>query len=376
MATGTLLPIPRLYGIDAGIALPGAKLSVFSAGTSTPVDTYSDVNLTTPNANPVVADADGLFGPIYIPAISVKVVLKDSADATIYTQDNVAAVGLTALQAVSNSVADGRLTVVSADPVGSGSSAVIKYTPFIGNRIALYDGTTWVIRTFAEVSLAIPTTANTNHDIWAYDNAGTVTLESTAWSTAHARVTAITRQDGVYVKSGTATRRYLGTVRINASNTIPDTDTERFVWNVQNRVRKRLRVTDTTDNWTYTTATVRQARASTANQVGLVCGLTESLVELIVRAHASNATAGVDVAVGIGEDSTAIIEPGCVGIRGQTNVVDRLIAVVAELRKFPLAIGYTFFAWLEYSTATGTTTWYGDGGSTTLTSGLHGSVDV
>lgn len=69
---------------------PSAKLNVYVPGTTTRRDSYSDTALATPNANPVVADATGLFGTIYLdPALSYKFVLTTSADVEIFTQDNV-----------------------------------------------------------------------------------------------------------------------------------------------------------------------------------------------------------------------------------------------------------------------------------------------
>lgn len=45
---------------------------------------------------------------------------------------------------------------------------------------------------------------------------------------------------------------------------------------------------------------------------------------------------------------------------------------VREMRITP--IGYHYFSWLEYSVATGTTTWYGDNGwANLLASGLTGT---
>jgi hypothetical protein len=56
----------------------GALLEFFEAGTSTPKDTFSDEGLTTPNANPVVADANGLFPDIWMPdGARYKVTLDD-----------------------------------------------------------------------------------------------------------------------------------------------------------------------------------------------------------------------------------------------------------------------------------------------------------
>lgn len=70
-----------------GTSYPAAKLYFYETGTSTPKDTYSDAGLTTPNANPVVADANGLFGSIYLETGDYKVILKDADDNTLWTVD-------------------------------------------------------------------------------------------------------------------------------------------------------------------------------------------------------------------------------------------------------------------------------------------------
>jgi len=85
----TVCPPPKFVGLDnSGNPLSGGKLYSYLAGTSTPAATYSDVDLTTPNANPTILDAGGRAS-VYLSATSYKFVLKSSADATIYTQDNV-----------------------------------------------------------------------------------------------------------------------------------------------------------------------------------------------------------------------------------------------------------------------------------------------
>jgi parallel beta-helix repeat protein len=68
----------------------GAKLQFYASGTSTPKDTYSDEDLTTANANPVVADADGVFGDIWMnDGDRYKVVLYDKNDVQIWDSDPV-----------------------------------------------------------------------------------------------------------------------------------------------------------------------------------------------------------------------------------------------------------------------------------------------
>lgn len=78
-----------LRALDSnGDPLPGALLYAYQAGTTTPQDTFSDSALATANANPVVADAGGLFGDIFLSSTTYKFVLKDSGGSTIKTWDN------------------------------------------------------------------------------------------------------------------------------------------------------------------------------------------------------------------------------------------------------------------------------------------------
>lgn len=87
--SGRLAP-PFFTALDAnGNPYSGAKLYFYTTGTSTPKDTYSDAALSTPNANPVVADAGGVFGSIFMSNDAYKVVLKTSADVTVWTADPV-----------------------------------------------------------------------------------------------------------------------------------------------------------------------------------------------------------------------------------------------------------------------------------------------
>lgn len=75
---------PFFQAIDGnGNPLVGAKLNFYITGTSTPKNTYSDSGLTTPNANPVVADSTGRFGPIYLAVdADYKSILQDSSSVT------------------------------------------------------------------------------------------------------------------------------------------------------------------------------------------------------------------------------------------------------------------------------------------------------
>lgn len=80
-----------LQVVDAnGNPISGAKLNFYATGTSTPKNTYSESTLTTANANPVVANSAGRFGPIYLLANGAyKVVLTDASDNVLQTIDPV-----------------------------------------------------------------------------------------------------------------------------------------------------------------------------------------------------------------------------------------------------------------------------------------------
>src|SRR5688572_27490198 len=74
---------------DSGLA--GAKLTFSITGTSTLQNVYTNEALTIAHSNPVVADANGVFAPIYLdPTLpSYRVKFTTAADVTIYQVDNV-----------------------------------------------------------------------------------------------------------------------------------------------------------------------------------------------------------------------------------------------------------------------------------------------
>lgn len=263
-----------------------------------------------------------------------------------------------------NFITHGRLTLETGVPISTSdqsAKATLYFTPFRGNSIGLYtSGGDWVLRTFTEKSLSLSGyTTGKPFDIFGYDNAGTLAIESLVWTNDTTRATALTTQDGVLVKSGDATRKYLGTIYTSATGQTDDSKAKRYVWNYYNRIRRELSRYDTTNSWTYTTATIRQARGSTSNQVDYVVGVAEELVEAAVIGTFSNSTAGAvqGIGVGIGVDSTTAFS-SMPGYNGSGNNTGDPVSAVANYRGQP-GIGKHSLVWLEYSTATGTTTWVG-----------------
>lgn len=262
----------------------------------------------------------------------------------------------------------GRLTLQSGSPVPTSdvTATTIYYTPHVHNRVRLYDGTRWVLYTFSEVSLALGTlTSGMNYDVWLYDNAGTLTLELLAWASDHARNTNIGRQDGVWIKSGSPTRLYLGTIRTVSTTQCTDSVSTRFVWNQYSRVRREVYVFDGTDSWNYTTDTWRQMNASTANQIGVVCGIAYHSQASLSAGPSIVGQSGASVGVnaGIGEDSTSAIATAC--LPGFCHANSSLNGQPIARLTTPVPLGYHYYTALERSGASGTSTWYGDAGDNT-----------
>lgn len=368
MAVGTLFPIPRFTAFSDGVYAPGAKLYLYEAGTSTPKDSWSDEALTSVNSNPVVAAADGTFGPIYLSdSGSYKAVLQTSGGASIWTQDNIDPVGLQLLRYIDNSVCDGRLTLESGVPVSTSdqtAKTTVYFTPYRGSRIALYDGTQWSIYTFSELSVSLSTdAASLPYDLYAYLNGSTVAIERLAWTNGTTRATALTTQNGVLVKSGDPTRRYLGTYRTTSTiGQTEDSVSKRFVWNYYHRASRQMTVEDTS-SWTYTTATWRQANGATANKAEFVIGVAEDPVVAEVSAHAANSVVSnisTFASVGVGVDSITAPTDG----HDSQQAYAYVAAIPCGARAagaFTVAAGYHYVAWLEYANQTngGTWTWYG-----------------
>lgn len=122
-------PVPQFLS-DNVTALAGGKLYFYESGTTTPQDTYSDAALTTPNANPVVLDAAGrapnIFGSY---EDTYRVVLKTSADVTVWTKDNVQFADVqqlvTLAQELQEQIDNIETIVTNANPIRNPTTEVI-----------------------------------------------------------------------------------------------------------------------------------------------------------------------------------------------------------------------------------------------------------
>lgn len=131
-----LFQLPKQIPLGAGRVYAGAKATFYLTGTTTKTDTYTSSALSTPNANPVVADSEGVFAPIYLnPTITYKLTLTTSADVLIYTVDPVNDVVL------SQAIIGGYLyTITAAETSASVTPVNYAYPP--GNLLRYGTNTT------------------------------------------------------------------------------------------------------------------------------------------------------------------------------------------------------------------------------------------
>lgn len=290
--------------------------------------------------------------------------------------------GATSITGVASpgNICEGRLTTETGVPVSTSdrtAQGTLYFTPSspsgaaIGTgQISLYNGTRLVLKTFTELSLALTVTSGKNYDVFIDYNGGTPQIVlSAAWTNDTTRADALATQAGIIVKSGTAAYRWVGTIRASGANVTEDsggiTGTsqvggKRFIWNAYNQVRRFMKVIDTTDTWSYTTNSFRQANGAAGNQVEYVTGNAASLLSATAYHGLNIASNGTYVSTGVGVDSTTVASGFFPAV--YTSAANAFNAeLVGYYTGYP-GLGYHFLVWLERGAATGTSSFYGDNG--------------
>lgn len=267
-------------------------------------------------------------------------------DAAISTADGVGGV-----------IPGGRLTLTSDVPVLTSdvtAATTIYYTPYIHTFIPLYDGADWILFEFAELSLAVPSTIDTNYDMFIYDNAGTITLEALAWTNDTTRTTAIVRQDGRLVKSGATTRLYLGSFRTTGVSgqtemSFQSSATVRkcFLWNYYNRVEYKPEIAGTTSH-TYSAAVWRNWN-NVAHTVEFIIGVLEDA--MVIRVKGNITGGGVHYPrISLSSSATASSPPQIIFPNVATGSMDQ-----GNSRAIATTLGYSIRYLIEYGNASAPT---------------------
>lgn len=255
-----------------------------------------------------------------------------------------------------------RLTVLSGTALPTTDQAnatTLYFAPYISGTIALYDGVGWKRYSSTQVSLALSgLSSNTNYDVFVNHTGSALALSLVAWAGATSRATSLATQNGVFVQSGDATKRYVGTIRMTSATQTQDTAAQRFIWNFYNRIDRHLYIEDTTASWTYNSATFRQVRATSTNRVETVSGDSIAFnAKVYTMQMGLPAGTGVSMFPGIGVDSTSTNSAKGVSMMPFVTTSPQWNPAMCELDTV-LAAGYHAINWLESAHA-GTCTAYG-----------------
>jgi hypothetical protein len=288
----------------------------------------------------------------------------------------------------------GRLTLQTATPVMTttqSAKTTIFYTPYVGNKVPIYDGTNMVMTTFAELSVATTDTtkspaaigASKVNDWFVWNDAGTVRIgHGPDWTsdTARSAGTALVTVNGILLNNASITNgpaasrgTYVGTTRSDASSQlnwiygiVGTGGSSSFfgVWNAYNRVLLASLAGESANTWTYAVAAWRAANGGGVSHQFVVGGIVDGLV-------AQYNAIGVDdgsnrAVVGIGLNSTSTYF-------GTTsfNLYAAGLPVLATCVAYP-RLGFNTVTALEYAEAGAVATYVGDLGLPDhIQTGLH-----
>lgn len=276
-------------------------------------------------------------------------------------------------------VVNGRLTVSTATPLPTTNvtaASTIYFTPCGGNQIRLYDGTQWVYRTFTEASLSLSgLTSGRVYDVFGYWTGSDLALDlGTVWTNSTTRATDLGTQDGWEVKSGDATRLYLGSIYTTGATTTEFTVGNAAVFNRYNPMDVKLKAIESTDSWTYASTTIRQVRGFAGNKICVLNGLAKSGMKVNLRLDLLS-LGNVLYFTGIGYDSTTA---SIADISTPSHASGTLpLQAWSEVEHYT-GLGYHEYPMLEWCGSATTKTIYGDAGRTDggTQSGLLGRVMI
>lgn len=209
---------------------------------------------------------------------------------------------------------EARLTLSTGVPVPTTeltAQGTLYLTKYNGDKVSVYDGSSWTSLTLGSdlsITLSSLATASKLYDIFAYSNAGVLAIESLVWTSDTARATALTTQNGVYVKSGDATRRYIGTIYIDGSKQCYQSKLHNYVFNLNNPVDFFLQK-DVDTPHSYNSATYRYYNNDSTQYVDYVVGIDNFVISASISGQWADVAAGETGYAAIGLDNTTALSP-------------------------------------------------------------------
>lgn len=208
-----------------------------------------------------------------------------------------------------------RLTLESGVPVSitdQSAKGTLYLTPYLTNRCWLKYSGLWRPYAIDEISLSLTLTNGKPYDVFLYATSTTAAaLEVLVWTNDTTRATAIVQDTDTKlpIKSGDATRLYVGTIWSTATNQTSDTLAKRLVFNMFNRVPRKLYAEDTTNSWSISSSTFATANGSTTSGVGrtefIIGGFkADTVVESMYSSGVIYSAVCTQLLIGLALDST------------------------------------------------------------------------
>jgi hypothetical protein len=388
--------------LTALAALTGTNTIYYrsAADTWSPVVVSTGLTFTGGNLAATAPDLSA-YAPLASPALTgnptAPTASPGDADTTIATTGFVAA----AISAAGGGGAaapgppQGRLTLQTLTPVMTttqSAKTTIFYTPYKGNQVPLYNGTSMVMTTFAEISTTTTDTtknpaavgASQCNDWFIWNDAGTVRIcHGPAWTndTTRSAGTALVMVNGILLNNAAITNAcaaqrgtYVGTTRSAPASNINwiygGTGTGGVaglfsVWNCYNRVRVYSRSSDDTDTWSYGSQTWRASNGSNNMRASFVSGLAEDAFSARFSSFLQTSGSGFGNLIGVAFDVTNALSgtPGC--------LFGSSVSGTFTGEHSTTALGFHFFQAIE-SAGGALQTFYGDWTDQTyMRNGLH-----
>lgn len=307
----------------------------------------------------------------------------------------------------------GRLTLTTLTPVlatDASAQSTVYYTPYIGNTLPIYNGSSFAVTAFTELSMVMSGAnfaSGAIYDFFVVNDSGTIRLGiGPVWSTltagsgsrgTGAGTTEIQRLNGIWTNKNIMTLRYaagstvsipvnqatyVGSMQMDSTNSqvscfLSYGQSRKWgIWNAYNRVPIIMQGGDGTASWLYNAATWRESNGGATNFISTFTGLPEELVQArfiqTLQLQDNNNTSKANI--GIGYNSTTVpsgrvgvSENGFAVVGGFTTQND----AVAEYTAPPL-IGINNINALENGNSSAAATFFGATASMLLTTNYRG----
>lgn len=334
--------------VDAGFNnTDGAVINFLALNTNT-----GSATLNVSGAGAVPIKAPSASGPL---SLTSGCIAANNPISVVYSSSAAAFLLLTPCAASATAVAavsapQGYLTLASdtSEPIATADitgSASVYYTPFTGNQVPIWNGTSYSLFTFSQLILALSASniGNTIYDVCVFSNNGSPTLVTgPAWNNSGAGTSArgtgagsaqLQRVGGLWVNAVQITGlngvnsftiaanqcTYLGSILVDqtagqVSNYVSAGQNRKWgISNAYNRQNLSLLVTDPTAGWAYNTA-VRASNGTPGNAGTVLSGLTEEPVYAVFNQNVGSPTSGTpDAHIGIGLNSQTVFS----GMQGE-----------------------------------------------------------